>query len=75
MERARLKGDDDQAQGLDRTAWRLVGVLDRRLSGGPEGAANEKSRHIAVVGLSPAGSFHGNTIQPSIRLVTTVKEY
>jgi len=27
MERARLKGDADQAQVLERIAWRLIGVL------------------------------------------------
>lgn len=33
MERARLQGDTDQVQRLERIAWRLDGVLDSRLSG------------------------------------------
>ena len=28
MERARLKGDEDQAQALERIAWRLIGVIE-----------------------------------------------
>ena len=32
MERARLQGDDDQALRLERISWRLVWVLDGRLS-------------------------------------------
>jgi hypothetical protein len=44
-------------------------------SGGSDGAANENPRHMAVAGLSPASNFRGNSIQTSVRLVTTVKEY
>jgi len=33
MERARLKGDDDQAQRLEGIAWRLGGWLDRHRAG------------------------------------------
>ena len=36
MERARLQGDDDQEQRLERIGWRLVGVLDRNPSGGSD---------------------------------------
>jgi hypothetical protein len=28
MERVRIQGDDDQAQRLERIAWRLIGVID-----------------------------------------------
>jgi hypothetical protein len=28
MERARLKGDDDQTWRLERIAWRLIGVIE-----------------------------------------------
>ena len=28
MERALLQGDDDQAQMLERIAWRLIGVIE-----------------------------------------------
>jgi hypothetical protein len=75
MERALLQGDDDRAQWLERIAWWLVGAIEMRRSDGPDGATNEKPRHIAVVGLSPAGNLRGNTIQTSIRLVTAFKEY
>ena len=28
MERARLRGDDDQAQRLERIAWRMIWVIE-----------------------------------------------
>jgi hypothetical protein len=28
MERARLRGDDDQARRLEQIAWRLIGVIE-----------------------------------------------
>ena len=37
MERARLQSDDDQSRRLEGIGWRLVGVLDGSLSGGPDG--------------------------------------
>jgi hypothetical protein len=36
MECARLQDDDDQARWLEGIGWRLVGVLDRNLSGGSD---------------------------------------